>query len=149
MVQTRKNAARRVAERGVRTPKMYFNHETARFYDLTGADVTDEALAAIVRRTPTRKVPEPALHPTHDPVNHPAHYTQGSVECIDAIESALALTGFIAFLRGQVLKYAWRVGAKGDPLEDAKKGAWYQARLVHALAKVDALSDVAEREDRP
>ena len=38
-----------------------------------------------------------------DPVNHPAHYTQGSVECIDAIESALGPDGFVAFLRGQVI----------------------------------------------
>ncbi|MBQ9009305.1 MAG: DUF3310 domain-containing protein, partial [Clostridia bacterium] len=25
----------------------------------------------------------------HDAVNHPAHYTAGGVECIDAIEAAL------------------------------------------------------------
>lgn len=30
---------------------------------------------------------------THDPVNHPAHYTTGDIECIDAIMAALGLMG--------------------------------------------------------
>lgn len=68
-----------------------------------------------------------------DPVNHPDHYTQGDVECIDAIESALGAQGFIDFLRGQVIKYAWRMRHKGDALENGRKGAWYQSRLVGAL----------------
>ena len=25
---------------------------------------------------------------TNDPVNHPAHYTKGEIECIDAIKAA-------------------------------------------------------------
>ena len=70
---------------------------------------------------------------TPDPVNHPLHYTQGTVECIDAIAAALGREGLIAFLRGQVLKYTWRLGAKGPALEDAQKAAWYQARLIATL----------------
>lgn len=70
---------------------------------------------------------------THDPVNHPSHYTQGSVECIDAIASALGKEGFIAFLRGQVLKYTWRLAHKGSAAEDAAKAAWYQQRLIKEL----------------
>jgi hypothetical protein len=68
-----------------------------------------------------------------DPVNNPAHYTQGSVECIDAIESALGPDGFISFLRGQVIKYTWRLGRKDAALQDAQKAAWYQAKLVERL----------------
>jgi hypothetical protein len=68
--------------------------------------------------------------PAHDPVNHPAHYTAGAVECIDAIEAALGPEGFEAFLRGQVLKYVWRAPHKGDPTQDYEKAAWYLARLV-------------------
>ena len=73
--------------------------------------------------------------PASDPVNHPAHYTAGSIECIDAIESALGRDGFVAFLRGQVIKYSWRLGRKGDSLEDAQKALWYQRRLVETLSK--------------
>ena len=69
-----------------------------------------------------------------DAVNHPPHY-QGKVECIDAIASALGHDAFIAFLRGQVIKYMWRLGRKGDALEDAKKGKWYASRLVEELSK--------------
>ena len=70
----------------------------------------------------------------NDAVNHPPHYTQGAIECIDAIEAALGPEQFIGFLRGQVLKYTWRTGHKGDAIEDARKAAWYQARLVRTLA---------------
>jgi len=68
-------------------------------------------------------------------VNHPSHYTQGPVECIDAIASALGRDAFIEFLRGQVIKYMWRLGHKGDALKDAEKGTWYASRLVAELAK--------------
>lgn len=70
----------------------------------------------------------------HDPVDHPSHYTQGAVECIDAIEAALGEEGFIAFLRGQIMKYTWRLGLKGAAEEDAGKIAWYADRLEHVLA---------------
>ena len=43
----------------------------------------------------------------------PAHYTQGSVECIDAIRSALTPEEFRGFCKGNVIKYAWREGSKG------------------------------------
>lgn len=68
-----------------------------------------------------------------DMVNRPPHYTQGEVECIDAIKSALGPEGFVAFLRGQVLKYTWRMMHKGDALENAQKGDWYNQRLIKEL----------------
>jgi hypothetical protein len=73
--------------------------------------------------------------PISDPVNHPSHYTQGPIECIDAIASALGHDAFIEFLRGQVIKYMWRLGHKGEAMEDAKKGTWYASRLVAELSK--------------
>ncbi len=70
-----------------------------------------------------------------DMVNHPDHYTQGNIECIDAMESALTREEFIGFLKGQILKYNWRLGLKGDPVEDAKKIQWYNNRLIRTLEK--------------
>lgn len=67
-----------------------------------------------------------------DPVNNPVHYNQGEVECIDAIESALGPDGFKAYLRGNVIKYAWRLEGKGNPAQDAGKLAWYSKRLEEA-----------------
>lgn len=70
----------------------------------------------------------------HDLVNHPKHYqSDKGIECIDAIEAMLGLDGFIAFLRGQVVKYDWRILAKVDPVQDSEKAAWYQDRLTKAL----------------
>jgi Protein of unknwon function (DUF3310) len=73
--------------------------------------------------------------PEGDAINHPSHYTQGSIECIDAIASALGRDAFIEFLRGQVIKYMWRLGHKGDARQDAEKGTWYASRLVAELSK--------------
>jgi hypothetical protein len=70
---------------------------------------------------------------------NPGYYKQGKVECIDAIESALGLDGFIAFLRGQVIKYTWRVGGKDNPVQETMKAAWYNERLLKALSTKEAL----------
>ena len=60
-----------------------------------------------------------------DNVNHPSHYTQGNIECIDAIKEATKhLTGIEAFCVGNVYKYLWRCELKnGD--EDVDKAEWY------------------------
>ena len=71
-----------------------------------------------------------------DVINRPSHYTQGGVECIDAIEAALGPIGFIAFLRGQVIKYQWRLGLKDSAAQDAAKAHWYSTRLQIALTAV-------------
>lgn len=75
--------------------------------------------------------------PTVDMVNHPPHYadTENGIECIDAIRAALGREQFIGFLRGQVIKYQWRLGKKGDPVEDNDKGQWYAAKLAEVLAE--------------
>ena len=68
-----------------------------------------------------------------DQVNHPPHYTQGSIECIDAMEAMLGRDGFIAYLRGSIMKYNWRLLNKAGPAEDAAKLAWYNNRLLQVL----------------
>ncbi len=63
-------------------------------------------------------------------VDHPAHYTAGGVECIDAIEAAtLGLAGGEAFCTGCALKYLWRWKRKGG-VEDLEKARWYVDRLI-------------------
>ena len=65
-----------------------------------------------------------------DPVNHPAHYTGGAIECIDAIEAAVAdLTGPQAVSTGAALKYLWRWKVKGG-VTDLRKAQWYIDRLI-------------------
>lgn len=68
-----------------------------------------------------------------DPVNSPAHYTAGGIECIDAIRAALTPEQFVGFCRGNALKYLWRTGLKGDAAEDMRKAAWYVDRATNAI----------------
>ena len=65
-----------------------------------------------------------------DMVSHPPHYTVGNVECLDAIEAALGPEGFMAYCRGQVLKYTWRAPHKGNEGQDYRKAAFYLNRLI-------------------
>ena len=79
---------------------------------------------------------------TADMVEHPSHYTNGSVECIDAIESALTPIQFRGYLRGNVLKYVWRTGLKGGPhkaVEDLEKARWYLDRLIERTKEAQGL----------
>ena len=64
-----------------------------------------------------------------DMVNSPSHYTQGSVECIDAIQSALSPEEFKGYLRGNILKYMWRTSQKGGK-QDLEKSLWYLNKLI-------------------
>lgn len=65
-----------------------------------------------------------------DNVNHPAHYTAGGVECIDALKAATVnLTGIEAVCTANAIKYLWRWKHKNG-VEDLKKAKWYIDRLI-------------------
>jgi hypothetical protein len=60
-------------------------------------------------------------------VNHPPHYSQGGIECIDAIQAALTPEEFRGYCKGNALKYTWRERIKGQD-ESLKKALWYLER---------------------
>lgn len=64
-----------------------------------------------------------------DMVNHPAHYTAGSIECIDAIKASMTKEQFAGYLKGNSMKYMWRYQHKGG-VEDLQKARWYLDRLI-------------------
>lgn len=64
-----------------------------------------------------------------DLVNSPPHYTNGKIECIEAIESALTPEELQGYLKGNIIKYLWREAMKGGA-EDIKKARWYVGRLL-------------------
>jgi len=68
---------------------------------------------------------------THDPVNHPKHYTEhpSGVECIQ-------ITEHMGFCLGNAIKYIWRADLKGDAIEDLKKAVWYIKREVARREKL-------------
>ena len=65
----------------------------------------------------------------HDPVNHPAHYTDGQIEVIDFIDDKQ-----LSYCLGNAVKYISRAGKK-DPaktIEDLQKAVWC---LNHEIEK--------------
>lgn len=95
----------------------------------------EENTASVI---PTATVPRPSWSkqaegkPTDDMVNHPRHYTQGGIECIDALTAMV--TPYEdpndAALSWQVVRYIWRHPFKFNPLEDLKKAQFYLNRLI-------------------
>lgn len=59
----------------------------------------------------------------HDPVDHPSHYTSEDLYYIPA--ECIQVSRLLSFSLGNVIKYIWRMGRKGNAVEDAKKACWY------------------------
>lgn len=73
-----------------------------------------------------------------DKVNHPSHYTQGGIECIDALEAAtINLKGIEAVCTANAIKYLWRWKEKGG-IEDLEKSKWYIDRLIKKAETIKA-----------
>ena len=70
-------------------------------------------------------------------VTHPSHYTEGDVECIDAIRASMSLEQFTAYCKGNVMKYLWRWEKKAG-LEDLRKAQVYLGWMVEAAQERDA-----------
>lgn len=69
----------------------------------------------------------------YDPVNNPAHYTDGKIEVIEFIEDKN-----LGFCLGNAVKYISRAGKK-DPkkeIEDLNKAIWYINRRIKELEEV-------------
>ena len=76
---------------------------------------------------PTRQLEE------LDQVNHPAHYTQGGVECWDAMQACMSEQEFAGYLRGCAIKYLWRCTDKGTCAQDLQKARAYVDKLVELV----------------
>lgn len=66
---------------------------------------------------------------TEEEVNHPAHYTQGGIECIDAIQAQLTPDEFRGYLKGNIAKYMWRERSKQGKVS-LEKAQWYLNKLL-------------------
>lgn len=62
-------------------------------------------------------------------VNHPKHYNQGNIECIDAMVAAYGKEDVMAFCKCNAFKYIWRFKDKNN-IEDIKKAQWYQNKYI-------------------
>lgn len=100
--------------------------ESSDCYKLKSFDINENIGVVIVaQREPVK----------NDNINHPSHYTQGGIECIDAITAAtVGKTGIEAVCVANVVKYLWRYEEKNG-LEDVKKARWYLERLINELSE--------------
>ena len=67
-----------------------------------------------------------------DNVNHPSHYGNGKIECIEYLEDFLNKDEFIGYLRGNIGKYMHRWRYKNG-LEDLRKAEWYLKKLIEVM----------------
>ena len=71
---------------------------------------------------------------TYDTVSKPAHYNHGDgIECIDYIKQVLGKEGFVAYCRGNQMKYQHRAMYKGNPVEDLEKARQYLDWAIETL----------------
>lgn len=68
-----------------------------------------------------------------DPVNHPAHYASGKVECIDAMEELYGVEAVKSFCVCNMYKYLWRRKDKDNEEQDIQKALWYFDRYVELV----------------
>lgn len=59
-----------------------------------------------------------------DMVNHPPHYTNGDIQCIDAMRAQTTPEEFRGHCKMNAVKYIWRERAKGGD-QSLEKAIWY------------------------
>lgn len=79
----------------------------------------DETLKRLAANENLKRLQEVSNH--KDDINHPSHYTQGTIEVIDYIEDKKL---------GYRLGYVSRAGHKDDAIKDLKKARWYLNREI-------------------
>lgn len=84
----------------------------------------------VVKDESTIERMEDALSKKVEDAVNPAHYkVEGLPEAIDIINHLMHREQYEGFLWGNILKYAYRFGRKGDKAETAGKIAWYANQL--------------------
>lgn len=64
-------------------------------------------------------------------VDHPSHYNEGKIECIDAMVETFGKTSVQDFCVLNAFKYIWRYKHKGKPKEDIEKAVWYLNKYLN------------------
>ena len=94
-------------------------------------EITADDWDSLARSGRLRQISEPGKS---DEVKSPEHYRQGDIECIEAIRSMLSDEQYVGYLRGNAMKYLWRMMHKHeDHRIDAEKSVVYMDWLLQAL----------------
>jgi|TARA_R100000388_G_C7160302_1_gene118860 CRISPR/Cas system-associated protein Cas5 (RAMP superfamily) len=71
-----------------------------------------------------------------DMVNHPPHYNNAGIECIEYIKQQTGSEGFRSYLEGSIIKYIHRFKYKDQNIRDLEKAVWYINRLIKELNNI-------------
>lgn len=95
-------------------------------YPATGDDKLRDAVASIA------KAPYEPDAEGRSTIEHPSHYNQGEIECIDAMVSAYGKEAVMDFCICNAMKYIWRMPYKnkGNTSEDLRKAIWYMNKYL-------------------
>lgn len=69
-------------------------------------------------------------------VDHPDHYNQGSIECIEALKACMTPEEYHGFCSGNVIKYVWRYRNKNG-IKDLEKAKWYLETLIKDIEEAE------------
>jgi hypothetical protein len=106
-----------------RRQEMAQERQEEKAWNMTGSA---QKMSQSPQYNPTLRYDDPTVKELRDPVEHPAHYTFGKIEVLDAIED-----WGLDYHRGNILKYIVRAGKKGDKLiEDLRKARFYLDRYI-------------------
>ncbi len=123
----------KVKEEALNVPKIHINQKIVKDFENIAQEIGEQAKQTIMTMQDAMSCMGLEM-PESDPVNHPAHYTQGGIECIEAIEASMSKEAFAGYLKGNMLKYVWRYQHKGG-VEDLRKAQWYLNRLIEEVEK--------------
>lgn len=71
-----------------------------------------------------------------NPDHYKTHPVFGDLECVD-------ITSRLGFLRGNAIKYLWRLGRKDAASQDAHKALWYIDKLAESYQVPDGAAGVS------
>ena len=80
-------------------------------------------------------------------VNHPKHYNETAMECIDAMEIAFGNQALFDFCRCNAFKYLWRYKNKNG-LEDLEKANWYLAKALTIKKNEESIHTMIKLHDK-
>lgn len=123
----------KVKEEALNVPKIHISEKIVKDFENIAQEIGEQAKQTIMTMQDAMSCMGLEM-PESDPVNHPAHYTQGGIECIEAIEASMSKEAFAGYLKGNMLKYVWRYQHKGG-VEDLRKAQWYLNRLIEEVEK--------------
>lgn len=114
--------------------KYYANTDTI-LTVVKGSHLEDADRLTVVGRSMPEEEEKEVSQIAYSVIN-PAHYrVEGIPEAIEIMKHLMAKEQLEGFLWGNILKYAYRYGRKGDKAETAGKIAWYAQKLKECESK--------------